>query len=131
VVPSHERQTSKNGGILNAQKVLTQLSLLIFLPSWMPPRKGIVKSGNVGNSSKAPNPQNETSNSLASGTEKPLFPLGSKYPLNLLHERYCNIHFRSKLLALSCFVARPPDPLTLMSRPDVKRMAGISLSSIL
>ncbi|TFK41870.1 P-loop containing nucleoside triphosphate hydrolase protein [Crucibulum laeve] len=51
----------------------------------MPPRKGIVKTGNAGNSSKptkvpeapAPGPD----------VEKPLFPPGSKYPLSLLHER--------------------------------------------
>ncbi|RDB29375.1 hypothetical protein Hypma_015909 [Hypsizygus marmoreus] len=49
----------------------------------MPPRRGIVKSGNAGNSSKVdkapavPVPEGE----------KPLFPPGSKYPLSLLHER--------------------------------------------
>ena len=47
----------------------------------MPPKKGIVKSGNAGNASKAvtkpPEPE-----------EKPLFPPGSKYPLSLLHERH-------------------------------------------
>ncbi|KAF8899103.1 P-loop containing nucleoside triphosphate hydrolase protein [Infundibulicybe gibba] len=51
----------------------------------MPPRKGIVKSGNAGNSSKAikaSDPEPPTSIS-----EKPLFPPGSKYPLSLLHER--------------------------------------------
>ncbi|KAI0785417.1 hypothetical protein BC629DRAFT_1593889 [Irpex lacteus] len=49
----------------------------------MPPKKGIVKSGNAGNSSKvaakAPEPPK--------GEEKPLFPPGSKYPASLLHER--------------------------------------------
>ncbi|KAH9996047.1 P-loop containing nucleoside triphosphate hydrolase protein [Russula vinacea] len=39
----------------------------------MPPRKGIVKSGNAGNSSN--------------GNPPPLFPPGSKYPLSLLQER--------------------------------------------
>lgn len=50
----------------------------------MPPRKGIVKSGNAGNSSKA-------TNSLVATTpegEKTLFPPGFKYPLSLLHERW-------------------------------------------
>ncbi|ESK92682.1 dead deah box [Moniliophthora roreri MCA 2997] len=49
----------------------------------MPPRKGIVKSGNAGNSSKASKPIEAPT---AEG-EKPLFPPGSKYPLSLLHER--------------------------------------------
>ena len=47
----------------------------------MPPRKGIVKSGNAGNSSKAPSQPTDDP------TEKPLFPSGSKFPLSLLHER--------------------------------------------
>ncbi|KIJ54301.1 hypothetical protein M422DRAFT_25225 [Sphaerobolus stellatus SS14] len=55
----------------------------------MPPRKpgrGIVKTGNAGNSSKssplpAPPPANEPPK------EKPLFPPGSKLPLSLLNER--------------------------------------------
>ncbi|KZT69049.1 P-loop containing nucleoside triphosphate hydrolase protein [Daedalea quercina L-15889] len=49
------------------------------------PRKGIVKSGNAGNSfktSKTPVVQ-PTQNA----EEKPLFPPGSKYPLSLLNER--------------------------------------------
>ncbi|KAF4611691.1 hypothetical protein D9613_004209 [Agrocybe pediades] len=50
----------------------------------MPPRKGIVKSGNAGNSAKseknAPAPSTSTD-------PPPLFPPGSKYPLSLLHER--------------------------------------------
>ncbi|KAF8312159.1 P-loop containing nucleoside triphosphate hydrolase protein [Cantharellus anzutake] len=54
----------------------------------MPPssRKGIVKSGNVGNSSKgAPKtPDPEKKDSLES---KPLFPPGFKTPISLLHER--------------------------------------------
>ncbi|KAL4253594.1 hypothetical protein ABKN59_003415 [Abortiporus biennis] len=49
----------------------------------MPPRKGIVKSGNAGNSSKAaPKPDITTSSE-----DKPLFPPGSKFPLSLLNER--------------------------------------------
>ncbi|KAI0778819.1 P-loop containing nucleoside triphosphate hydrolase protein [Trametes elegans] len=46
--------------------------------------RGIVKSGNAGNSSKSTNtpPPNATT-----AEEKPLFPPGSKYPLSLLHER--------------------------------------------
>lgn len=53
----------------------------------MPPRKGqgrgIVKSGNAGNSAK-PSPQVDPVNV---DKEKPLFPLGSKYPLSILNER--------------------------------------------
>ncbi|KAG7452226.1 P-loop containing nucleoside triphosphate hydrolase protein [Guyanagaster necrorhizus] len=48
----------------------------------MAPRKGIVKSGNAGNSSK---PSDKPSDST--DREKSLFPPGSKYPLSLLHER--------------------------------------------
>ncbi|KAK7058527.1 putative ATP-dependent RNA helicase ucp12 [Paramarasmius palmivorus] len=52
----------------------------------MPPRKGIVKSGNAGNSSKASKPDESAAKPVIEG-EKPLFPPGSKYPLSLLHER--------------------------------------------
>ncbi|KAJ6504362.1 P-loop containing nucleoside triphosphate hydrolase protein [Mycena vulgaris] len=52
----------------------------------MPPRKGIVKSGNAGNSSKAPPPTAVDPNAPAVNGQ-PLFPPGSKYPLSLLHER--------------------------------------------
>ncbi|KAK0208634.1 P-loop containing nucleoside triphosphate hydrolase protein [Desarmillaria ectypa] len=48
----------------------------------MPPRKGIVKSGNAGNSSKRSDKPNDSKD-----REKSLFPPGSKYPLSLLHER--------------------------------------------
>ena len=52
----------------------------------MPPRKGIVKSGNAGNSSKS---KGVVPSSAAPGldTPPPLFPPGSKYPLSLLNER--------------------------------------------
>ncbi|PPQ64076.1 hypothetical protein CVT24_008889 [Panaeolus cyanescens] len=50
----------------------------------MPPRKGIVKSGNAGNSSKSSAPA-PTAN--ASSDPPPLFPPGSKWPLSLLSER--------------------------------------------
>ncbi|KAI1793062.1 P-loop containing nucleoside triphosphate hydrolase protein [Ganoderma leucocontextum] len=50
----------------------------------MPPKRGIVKSGNAGNSSKASKPSPSTP---AAPEEKSLFPPGSKYPLSLLHER--------------------------------------------
>ncbi|KAI8990673.1 P-loop containing nucleoside triphosphate hydrolase protein [Trametes punicea] len=50
----------------------------------MPPKRGIVKSGNAGNSAKSGKPPATVS---ASPEEKPLFPPGSKYPLSLLHER--------------------------------------------
>ncbi|PIL31325.1 hypothetical protein GSI_06023 [Ganoderma sinense ZZ0214-1] len=50
----------------------------------MPPKRGIVKSGNAGNSSK---PSKPPPSAPATPEEKPLFPPGSKYPLSLLHER--------------------------------------------
>ncbi|KAI0354638.1 P-loop containing nucleoside triphosphate hydrolase protein [Trametes cingulata] len=50
----------------------------------MPPKRGIVKSGNAGNSSKTSKPPTTNANTTE---EKPLFPPGSKYPLSLLHER--------------------------------------------
>ncbi|KAF9225566.1 P-loop containing nucleoside triphosphate hydrolase protein [Gyrodon lividus] len=55
----------------------------------MPPRKGIVKSGNAGNSSKssAKAPSQSFNSSGASEYEKPLFPPASKHPLSLLQER--------------------------------------------
>ncbi|KAG0702732.1 P-loop containing nucleoside triphosphate hydrolase protein [Suillus ampliporus] len=55
----------------------------------MPPRKGIVKSGNAGNSSKINKNSGAGSPSQSADAEqeKPLFPPGSKYPLSLLHER--------------------------------------------
>ncbi|KAF8167397.1 P-loop containing nucleoside triphosphate hydrolase protein [Crassisporium funariophilum] len=59
----------------------------------MPPRRGIVKSGNAGNSSKPgkPTPQIQDVNDSSSTTKKteppPLFPPGSKFPLSLLNER--------------------------------------------
>ncbi|KIJ66186.1 hypothetical protein HYDPIDRAFT_174355 [Hydnomerulius pinastri MD-312] len=54
----------------------------------MPPRKGIVKSGNAGNSSKSSG-AGSSLQAASSGVpeEKPLFPPGSKYPLSLLQER--------------------------------------------
>ncbi|KAK0456179.1 P-loop containing nucleoside triphosphate hydrolase protein, partial [Armillaria borealis] len=48
----------------------------------MPPRSGIVKSGNAGNSSKQSDKPSDSTD-----REKVLFPPGSKYPLSLLHER--------------------------------------------
>ncbi|KAK0198729.1 P-loop containing nucleoside triphosphate hydrolase protein [Armillaria mellea] len=48
----------------------------------MPPRSGIVKSGNAGNSSKQPDKPSDSTD-----RERALFPPGSKYPLSLLHER--------------------------------------------
>lgn len=70
----------------------------------MPPRRGIVKTGNAGNSTKTSKPLNSkettSSNDKSSKTgkssqpalapleaDKPLFPPGSKTPLSLLHER--------------------------------------------
>ncbi|KAF8910089.1 P-loop containing nucleoside triphosphate hydrolase protein [Gymnopilus junonius] len=49
----------------------------------MPPKRGIVKSGNAGNSSKA----SKTTLVAPSTDPPPLFPPGSKYPLSLLQER--------------------------------------------
>lgn len=51
---------------------------------YMPPKKGIVKSGNAGNSSKAASSKGPE---LPNSEERPLFPPGSKYPASLLHER--------------------------------------------
>ncbi|KAJ7492368.1 P-loop containing nucleoside triphosphate hydrolase protein [Mycena latifolia] len=51
----------------------------------MPPRKGIVKSGNAGNSSKPSPKPAESDGPVVDG--QPLFPPGFKYPLSLLHER--------------------------------------------
>lgn len=55
----------------------------------MPPRKGVVKSGNAGNSSKINKNSGagSPSQSASAEQENPLFPPGSKYPLSLLHER--------------------------------------------
>lgn len=55
----------------------------------MPPRKGIVKSGNAGNSSKAPPPKQPAAadSSVPQVDGQPLFPPGFKYPLSLLNER--------------------------------------------
>ncbi|KAL1951731.1 hypothetical protein VTO73DRAFT_880 [Trametes versicolor] len=50
----------------------------------MPPKRGIVRSGNAGNWTKSTKPAETQSNTPE---EKPLFPPGSKYPLSLLHER--------------------------------------------
>ncbi|KAF7303226.1 Dead deah box [Mycena kentingensis (nom. inval.)] len=54
----------------------------------MPPRKGIVKSENAGNSSKGaskPTPDLNSNTPQVDGV--PLFPVGYKYPLSLLHEQ--------------------------------------------
>ncbi|KAG8219599.1 P-loop containing nucleoside triphosphate hydrolase protein [Butyriboletus roseoflavus] len=48
-------------------------------------RKGIVKSGNAGNSSKGST--RSTVPEVTSSEDRPLFPPGSRYPLDLLHER--------------------------------------------
>ncbi|KAJ3802281.1 P-loop containing nucleoside triphosphate hydrolase protein [Lentinula aff. detonsa] len=53
----------------------------------MPPRKGIVKSGNAGNSSKSSGKETTAVGQNSEAVEKALFPLGSKYPASLLHER--------------------------------------------
>ncbi|KAJ7878638.1 P-loop containing nucleoside triphosphate hydrolase protein [Mycena leptocephala] len=55
----------------------------------MPPRKGIVKSGNAGNSSKAPPPKQPAAadSNVPQVDGQPLFPPGFKYPLSLLNER--------------------------------------------
>ncbi|EKM84037.1 hypothetical protein AGABI1DRAFT_51702 [Agaricus bisporus var. burnettii JB137-S8] len=54
----------------------------------MPPRRGIVKSGNAGNSSKSTSKAIDSSIAKPDNEkEKPLFPPGSKFPLSLLHEK--------------------------------------------
>ncbi|EIN13864.1 P-loop containing nucleoside triphosphate hydrolase protein [Punctularia strigosozonata HHB-11173 SS5] len=52
----------------------------------MPPKRGIVKSGNSGNSSKSSKPAPKTETTV-DPDKKSLFPPGSKYPLALLQER--------------------------------------------
>ncbi|TFK56866.1 P-loop containing nucleoside triphosphate hydrolase protein [Heliocybe sulcata] len=52
----------------------------------MPPKRGIVKSGNAGNSSKPNKPTGDAKAPPADGP-KSLFPPGYKYPLSLLSER--------------------------------------------
>ena len=62
----------------------------------MPPKKGIVRSGNAGNSSKSSNarPRNNDWKKAADVYAEPpkeapkLFPDGYKFPLSLLQERY-------------------------------------------
>lgn len=61
----------------------------------MPPKKGkgIVSSGNAGNSSKATSSKNPRAPAKAEAAPAedakppPLFPPGSKFPLSLLNER--------------------------------------------
>lgn len=64
------------------------------MPQKKGPGRGIVKSGNAGNSSKSSPLTPKAASSSAKpesqplDKEKPLFPPGSKYPLSLLNERY-------------------------------------------
>ena len=63
----------------------------------MPPRRGIVKSGNAGNSSKAAKaPAAKDDQKPATPEKEALFPPGYKYPLTILNERcgcmFCFIH---------------------------------------
>ncbi|TDL28076.1 P-loop containing nucleoside triphosphate hydrolase protein [Rickenella mellea] len=51
----------------------------------MPPKKGIVKSGNAGNSSKSAN--NTQTTTEVPAPDKALFPPGYKWPLTILNER--------------------------------------------
>jgi ATP-dependent RNA helicase DHX57 len=51
----------------------------------MPPKKGIIKSGKAGNSSKSS--KLSAASAQITDAEKPLFPPGSKFPLSLLYER--------------------------------------------
>ncbi|KAE9409120.1 P-loop containing nucleoside triphosphate hydrolase protein [Gymnopus androsaceus JB14] len=53
----------------------------------MPPRKGIVKSGNAGNSSKSGKEPTASGQTPEASEEKSLFPPGSKWPSSLLQER--------------------------------------------
>lgn len=65
----------------------------------MPPKKGIVKSGNAGNSSKSI----KSTPVPPSDAPPPLFPPGSKYPLSLLQERCVGV---VKVLAKSRSLAQ-------------------------
>ena len=71
----------------------------------MPPRKGIVKSGNAGNSSKSKGivPSSSAPSTAAPGLDTPplLFPPGSKYPLSLLNERLVKLSSQQVLKILT------------------------------
>ena len=82
----------------------------------MSSRKGIVKSGNAGNSSKADKVLSQPTNDSG---EKPLFPAGSKFPLSLLHERQA---------ILCCQLASVTQQNYNLS--DVKKKGGRNLTSI-
>ncbi|KAF8832013.1 hypothetical protein HHX47_DHR1000914 [Lentinula edodes] len=76
----------------------------------MPPRKGIVKSGNAGNSSKSSGKETIAAGrapEAAALSEKSLFPPGSKYPASLLHER-CPAEQFSNSLQLNRVLPRGP-----------------------
>ena len=68
----------------------------------MPPKRGtgILKSGNAGNSSKA---NKAVATVSPPDAEKPLFPVGYKYPSSLLNERSLPIlmNFRPVLIPLN------------------------------
>ena len=81
--------------ILHLRLYVLSTVFALFLPfALMPPKKGIVKSGNAGNSSKTTKPPAVDTIEK----EKPLFPPGFKYPLSLLHERYeCDLNLNHQL----------------------------------
>lgn len=66
----------------------------------MPPKKGIVRSGNAGNSTKPAKAKNNDSKKAGDAYAEPakeapkLFPDGYKYPLSLLQERYAGYRVR-------------------------------------
>ena len=104
----------------------------------MPPRKGIVKSGNAGNSSKSKGliPSSLTPSSAAPGLDTPpsLFPPGSKYPLSLLNERLVKLPSQQALEILTTHLEVghllplfSPEFSNLNTSVDAKRKDGRDL----
>lgn len=92
----------------------------------MPPRKGIVKSGNAGNSSKS---SRETAVEADKGPP-PLFPPGSKYPLSLLQERFVLTQWLSTecgsiYLGAQKMVGRNPTSTLFSHFPSLSRRNNI------
>ena len=70
----------------------------------MPPRKGIVKSGNAGNSSRGDSKPQESAKKVE-WESKPLFPPGFKMPLSLLNERCLIFSLRSSSMSCQAFTS--------------------------
>lgn len=66
----------------------------------MPPKRGIVKSGNAGNSSKPSPLPSKDKDGKNEDEQKPLFPMGSKYPMSILYERYVKSARGGRLLVV-------------------------------